>query len=280
MSKISVVMPTYNAERYVKEAIESVLNQSFGDFEYIIVDDGSSDDTMSIIRSFSDKRIKIFENKHDFIGSLNIGIRSASGKYIARMDADDLMYCERLKIQYKIMEEEPELAVCTSWVRTFGENIAGNILPSYVGVLKYPLYHLLQGNFLFHPTALIRTSFLYEHILEYQNYEFAEDYKLWVEIAKRGGLFYIESQPLLFYRINTEQVSYQKRKEQAETALRIRWEILTYLLKLNSNHYPNLSLMLESMSLAKNQGLLTDDRILSFFYDLFSENQSRFILES
>lgn len=116
--------------------------------------------------------------------------------------------------------------------------------------------------------------------MEYQNYEFAEDYKLWVEIAKRGGLFYIESQPLLFYRINTEQVSYQKRKEQAETALRIRWEILTYLLKLNSNHYPNLSLMLESMSLAKNQGLLTDDRILSFFYDLFSENQSRFILES
>lgn len=61
MSKISVVMPTYNAERYVKEAVESVLNQSFGDFEYIIVDDGSSDDTMSIIRSFSDKRIKIFE---------------------------------------------------------------------------------------------------------------------------------------------------------------------------------------------------------------------------
>ena len=88
MCEISVVMPVYNAEMYVKDAIESVLKQSFGVFEFIIIDDGSTDKTCSIIQSFDDKRIKLIVNKHDFIGSLNLGLDSAEGKYIARMDAD------------------------------------------------------------------------------------------------------------------------------------------------------------------------------------------------
>lgn len=79
---ISVVMPTYNAEKYVTEAIESVLNQTFNNFEFIIVDDGSTDSTKSIIQSFKDNRIKLIENEHNFIASLNIGINNASGKYI------------------------------------------------------------------------------------------------------------------------------------------------------------------------------------------------------
>lgn len=79
---ISVVMPTYNAEKYVAEAIESVLNQTFNNFEFIIVDDGSTDSTKSIIQSFKDNRIKLIENEHNFIASLNIGINNASGKYI------------------------------------------------------------------------------------------------------------------------------------------------------------------------------------------------------
>lgn len=279
MSKMSIVMPTYNVEKYVGEAIESVLNQSFEDFEYIIVDDGSSDDTISIIRSFEDKRIKLFENKHDFIGTLNMGMRKASGKYIARMDADDLMHCERLKIQHQIMENEPELAVCTSWVKTFGENVAGDVIQSNVGILKDPLLRLLRGNFLFHPSAMIRTSFLHEHFLEYENYQYAEDYKLWIEIAKRGGRFYIESQLLLYYRIGTGQISYQKRKEQVSTSLLIRWEILTHLLELNSNSCQSLSLILENMVLAKNEGLLTDSSILEFFYYVLSKNQNRFFFK-
>lgn len=79
---ISVVMPTYNVEKYVAEAIESVLNQTFNNFEFIIVDDGSTDSTKSIIQSFKDNRIKLIENEHNFIASLNIGINNASGKYI------------------------------------------------------------------------------------------------------------------------------------------------------------------------------------------------------
>lgn len=124
MRKISVVMPTYNAEKYVEEAIKSVLNQTFDDFEFIIVDDGSMDNTVPIIRSFNDKRIKLIENKHDFIDSLNLGIENASSKYLARMDADDIMFNERLAIQYSIMEEESEITVCSSWMKALGENIS------------------------------------------------------------------------------------------------------------------------------------------------------------
>ena len=123
MSKISVVMPTYNASKYVSEAIESTLKQSFFDFEFIIVDDGSTDNTREIIRSYDDNRIKLVENEHNFIGSLNKGLELAGGKYIARMDADDIMHIDRLKIQYSIMEAKPEIDICSAWMAPFGDNI-------------------------------------------------------------------------------------------------------------------------------------------------------------
>ena len=89
---ISIVMPAYNAEMYIREAIDSVICQSFPDFECIVVDDGSTDGTRDIIRAYHDKRIVLLENKHDFIASLNLGMDAARGRYIARMDADDIMH--------------------------------------------------------------------------------------------------------------------------------------------------------------------------------------------
>ncbi len=88
---ISVCMPVYNASRYLRDCIDSILSQSFTDFELLIVDDGSTDDSVEIIRSYSDSRIRLIENKHDYIGSLNLLLQEARGKYIARMDADDVI---------------------------------------------------------------------------------------------------------------------------------------------------------------------------------------------
>lgn len=116
-------MPAYNAEKYVAEAIESVLKQSFGDFEFIIVDDGSTDETLSIIRSYQDARIKLILSSHDFIASLNTGLNTVTSKYTARMDADDRMHIDRLKIQYSRLEESPQITVCSSWMASFGEHI-------------------------------------------------------------------------------------------------------------------------------------------------------------
>lgn len=88
---ISVCMPVYNASRYLRDCIDSILSQSFTDFELLIVDDGSTDDSVEIIRSYSDSHIRLIENKHDYIGSLNLLLQEARGKYIARMDADDVI---------------------------------------------------------------------------------------------------------------------------------------------------------------------------------------------
>ncbi len=223
-------MPVYNSQKYIRESIESIICQSFVDFECIVIDDGSTDDTVDIITSYKDKRITIFKNKHNFINSLNLGLRKSKGIYIARMDADDIMHPDRLRTQYNIMEMNSNVAVCSTWMTQFGVNIPENsVIHSFDGFVKKPLLAFLQGNYIFHPTVMMRKSFLDEHHLVYQNYPYAEDYKLWTEIAKNKGVFYVESQPLLRYRISDSQVSYQKRKMQIKTSEKILYEIIQYL---------------------------------------------------
>lgn len=278
MSEISVVMTTYNAEKYVAEAVKSVLNQTFDNFEFIIVDDGSIDDTRIIIQSFKDARIRFFENGHDFIASLNIGIDHASGKYIARMDADDIMHYKRLETQYNVMEESLNITVCSSWMKVFGENIFEDIIvSSLLGIIECPLLYLLKENILFHPTVMIRTDFLRKYSLKYEKYEYAEDYKLWVEIAKCGGRFYIDSRPLLSYRINSRQISCQKKEEQKRTTLRIQREVLGYLIKKNKDKFRSLSIIVEGMALGKEENIMADNDILFFFHDVFIKNKRKLI---
>lgn len=278
MCEISVVMPVYNAEMYVKDAIESVLKQSFGVFEFIIIDDGSTDKTCSIIQSFDDKRIKLIVNKHDFIDSLNLGLDSAEGKYIARMDADDIMHVDRLKIQYSIMENETEITVCGAGIVRFGTNLRPESLVHFSGLIENPLLKFIQRNFLFHPTAMIRTDFLREHKLKYENYFYAEDFKFWTEIAKMGGQFYIDNQPLLYYRISDNQVSKQKSEEQKATTEIIITEIIDYLIEQNKSEYSELSMTFSNLCQLREKGLITKYEISVFFQNLFLKNKEKFVL--
>ena len=98
---ISVCMPVYNRGMYIRDCIESVLSQSFRNFEFVIVDDGSTDETPNIIDSYCDSRIRCIHNKHDYIGSCNLLLTEAKGKYIARIDSDDIMSQDRLQIQFE-----------------------------------------------------------------------------------------------------------------------------------------------------------------------------------
>lgn len=271
-------MPVYNAEMYVKDAIESVLKQSFGVFEFIIIDDGSTDKTYSIIQSFDDKRIKLIVNKHDFIDSLNLGLSSAEGKYIARMDADDIMHVDRLKIQYSIMENENEITVCGAGIVRFGTHLRSESLVHFSGLIENPLLKFIQSNFLFHPTAMIRTDFLRKHKLKYENYLYAEDFKFWTEIAKVGGRFYIDNQPLLYYRISDNQVSKQKSEEQKATTEIIIAEIIEYLIEQNKSEYSELSMTFGNLCQLCEKRLITKNEISIFFQNLFLKNKERFFL--
>lgn len=276
MCEISVVMPVYNSEKYVKQSVESVLAQSFDDFEFIIVDDGSTDNTRSIILSFADERIKLIQNKHDFIKSLNIGMNNACGKYIARMDADDIMHIDRLKIQYAIMQEYIDITVCGTWMNTFDTNLQNiNLSGNVSGLVEGPILKLIQGNFLFHPTTMLRMDFLRKNSLKYESYSYAEDYKLWSEIAKLGGQFYIENQPLLYYRTSDSQVSTKYRDEQKKSTGIIIIENIEYLMGQNKQEYPELSDLYDNFCKLQKKQLITKNEIAAYFQNLFSKNEKK-----
>ena len=121
--KISVLMPVYNAERFLQEAIDSILNQTFKDFEFLIINDASTDNSKKIILSYDDKRIRYFENKKNLAlpTTLNKGLRLAKANYIARMDADDVSLPNRLEEQLFIIEKDDNVGLVTSWIAMIDE---------------------------------------------------------------------------------------------------------------------------------------------------------------
>jgi glycosyltransferase involved in cell wall biosynthesis len=184
---ISVVMSVYNAEQYLDEAILSILNQTYSNFEFIIINDGSTDNSLKIIEKYidNDKRIILIsrENK-GLIYSLNEGIDRAKGKYIARMDADDISLKNRFKEQINFMEKHSEIGACGTWIEIFGSNrkpkiwkLAINSEMLYTGLLfSVPMAH---------PSSMIRKSILTKYKLQYnKNFKNAEDYKLWIDMSQ------------------------------------------------------------------------------------------------
>lgn len=184
---ISVVMSVYNGEKYLDEAIESILKQTYKDFEFIIINDGSTDKSLEIIEKYKkqDERIVLIsrENK-GLIASLNEGIKKAKGKYIARMDADDISLPNRFEQQIKFLEKNPEIGVCGTWVEVFGENRNPTIW-------KMPIQdEELRPRLLFsvtfaHPSVMMRKGLINQYNLRYnEKYINAEDYKFWLDFSK------------------------------------------------------------------------------------------------
>lgn len=269
MNKISIIMSVYNGERYLFETIDSVLKQSFGDFEFIIIDDGSTDNTLSIIRSFKDKRIFFIQNEHNYVESLNLGLKKASSKYIARMDSDDIMHVDRLKIQYAIMEEEPDITVCSSWITLFGDRHSPQVISSLSGIIEDPILKFISDNFIFNPTAFIRNSFLKKNNLQYKNYPYAEDYKLWVETAKLNGVFFIESQPLLYYRSSKDQVTVKYSEEMTNSSFKIKREIINTLIERSFLEKIRLQDIYNNLMELESNGLVSHKEITNLFYKIF-----------
>jgi glycosyltransferase involved in cell wall biosynthesis len=201
---VSVVMPAYNAEDTIAEAIESVLAQTFEKFELIIVDDGSTDGTRDVVSSFRDRRVVLVENAHDFIGSLNLGMRRATGKYIARMDADDVMLPERLDVQLRYMDAHPEADLLAAGMQLFGVHSYA-VAPAARTVT---LDEMLTGNQLAHPTVMLRRDSL-KALTELYRREFPhnEDYDLWLRMLEAGLTLRTIPDILLRYRTHPAQVS-------------------------------------------------------------------------
>jgi len=199
---ISVILPVYNGEKYLSEAIESILNQTYENFEFIIINDGSTDNSLELIEKYKeiDNRIIVIsrENK-GLIGTLNEGIEKSRGKYIARMDQDDISLPNRFEEQIKIMENNEEIIVCGSWINIFGNNIKNKIVKYYQKDKQIKSNLLLSCCFA-HPSVMMRKDVFVDNDIWYDmDFKNAEDYHLWTQLAKVGK-FYNIPKVLLNYR--------------------------------------------------------------------------------
>ncbi|MGZ3790569.1 MAG: glycosyltransferase family 2 protein [Bacteriovorax sp.] len=182
---ISILMPVYNGEKHVSEAIQSILDQSFQDFEIVIINDGSKDRTVEIISSFKDPRIKLLHNSENLkiVKSLNKGLLECRGEFIARMDCDDLCEKERLEVQYKFMKENPEIGICGTFQKFFGDFRLRRKNPTATSNEEIHS-RLLFGPTMLHPTVMFRASVLHQNGLSYdENYHYCEDYEMWVRAS-------------------------------------------------------------------------------------------------
>lgn len=225
MFPISVCIPVYNRAKCIGECIESILRQTFTDFELLIVDDGSTDETCDVILSYDDPRIRLIRGEHDYIGSCNRLFDEAKGKYIARMDSDDLMLPDRLRIQYEYMESHPEVDILGGGAIFFNEEDDAetiyNKLPHEIGIKE-----LQQHTFIVHPTAMMRRESIMRHKLCYDaNYIYAEDYHFWFQAVKAGLHIHHIEDLLIRYRYSKQQVTYLHNTKQEENSQRIVNEI-------------------------------------------------------
>ncbi|MBS5412727.1 MAG: glycosyltransferase family 2 protein [Bacteroides thetaiotaomicron] len=273
MPEITILMPVRNGEKYIKESIDSILKQTFTDFELLIMDDGSTDRTVERIERYTDERIRLIRRKHNFIRNLNEGLELALGTYIARMDADDIMHTERLRIQLKRMKKNPNITVCGTWAKIFSDKgNERNVFHFGHEIICEPVLELLKYNMLLHPSVMVKKEFLFNHHIKYQNYPYVEDYKLWFDIAKAGGILFVEPQELMMLRRSDTQVTVTKKEEMFLGSIRLRKEILLYLLSIYDNKALN-SLLSDLEYLEKNKWMSYED-IFRFFVNLFNRMQS------
>lgn len=212
MPKISVVMPVYNAEKYLREAMDSILNQTYTDFEFIILDDGSKDSSPDIVRSYSDSRIRFYQNEHNMgvAATLNRGLDLATGEYISRMDSDDISMPERFEKQVQYMDAHPDVAVCGCDIQLFGADNGPHVFSHSHELLKIDL---LFNSCLAHPSVMMRSALFGNDGLHYDNtYSKMEDYALWVLTSQKYKLACIP-EILLKYRIHPQQVTQQHTNE-------------------------------------------------------------------
>lgn len=238
MPKVTVLMPVYNAEKHLSKALESILNQTFTDFEFLIIDDCSTDSTPAILDRYADPRIVRHRNPRNLgiVDTLNRGLELAQGEYIARMDADDIAYPDRLRAQVEYLDRYPEVVLLgTKYVHIDddGEYVYGGEPappPPEPGTRAALRWSLLWMTSIQHPTAMMRRETVLKHGLRYDKaYETAEDYELWSRFGHYGEVERLEP-VLLYYRINPSGISETRRAHQLETHFRITYrEISAHL---------------------------------------------------
>jgi glycosyltransferase involved in cell wall biosynthesis len=214
MKLVSVLIPCYNSEIYIQEAIQSILNQTYTNFELIILDDGSNDDTKSIIACFSDPRIILLcENENrGIVYQLNKGIKCAKGEYIARMDADDIAFPNRIEKQVDFLEDPSNRGIDVLGTDAISIGIETK-------VINFKNYKPRQISFLLnfycpilHPSVMMRKEIFINGLKYPSEYKYAEDLALW-RFINNGKNIAILNESLLYYRIHSNQTNGNEKRK-------------------------------------------------------------------
>ncbi|MEL1240144.1 glycosyltransferase family 2 protein [Flavobacterium flavipallidum] len=232
---ISVVLPVYNVALYIEESVASILNQTVTDFELLIIDDCSTDNTLSIIEEIKDNRIKIItkEKNSGLIHSLNLGFKLAKGKYIARMDGDDISVNNRFEKQLEVLENDSNVKVCGCWLQEFGKSNR---------LVRHKEYHeeikarLLLSCSMSMGAVMLEREWI-GNVLFDATKKHVEDYDFWSRIAWTGKFYNIQ-EPLYLYRVHEMQVSTQYKSIQLQGDIEIKL-FLFKKLKYDSEIFPD-----------------------------------------
>jgi glycosyltransferase involved in cell wall biosynthesis len=219
--KVTVLLPVYNGERYLREAVDSILTQTAPDLQLLAIDDGSTDGTAEVLSSYRDPRVRVHTHRANrgLIATLNEGLELAEGIYLARMDADDVAHPERLARQTRYLDAHPEVAIVGSDARSFGGGTSSWAVPCDAASVRA---RLLFGCALAHSSVVLRPDLLRREGLRYDpGYPLAEDYALWVAVAERAPVVNLPDK-LMRIRLHEQSVSRVHRPEQLRSVRRIR----------------------------------------------------------
>ena len=227
--RVAVILPVYNAEKYIADAIRSVLGQTFTDLHLIVIDDGSTDRSGAIIDGFSDPRLRLIRlaANRGLVTALNTGIAQSASEFIARMDADDVSLPRRFDRQVAFLDSHPDVMMCGTWTRQFGFE---------TGVRRPPVEpphvraRLFFGFAISHPSIMMRRAFLDHHDLRYrEECRHVEDYDLFLRAAAIGDLANLPEVLLQTHR-HGDQVSVVHVQKQRRIETRLKAEQLRRLL--------------------------------------------------
>lgn len=270
---VSVVMSVYNGSSYLKEAVESILNQTYSNFEFLIINDGSTDNSLNIIQSFSDKRIKLIDNgvNKGLIYSLNKGFDEAQGKYIARMDADDISLPNRFEKQVNYLERHSHVGVLGSDYICFTEDYSKYILAVHQS--EEIKAFLLFGATVCHPTLMLRKSVVDQFHFRYSDMaKHVEDFDLWTRMSIHTHFANI-NEALFKYRDHPNQVSHTYCQIQQENGDLVRKRYLNDLgFDVSESELSVHNLISSNQKIISREDVL---RIEGWLTTLLKQNQSK-----
>lgn len=220
---VTVLMPVYNGEAFIAEALQSILQQSYPHFELLIINDGSTDRSADRIAAFSDPRIRLIDHPENkgIVARLNEGLQEASGSFIARMDADDISFPGRLEAQVGFMQQHLHISICGTHFRDLSSGTDG-LQPTEPEDISIGL---IFQNVLAHPTVMIRRQHLLNHHLQYEaGYPHTEDYRLWTRCALAGLQMANLPDVWVGYRTHQGQVSSRHAEVQQQQAIAVTSE--------------------------------------------------------